>query len=82
MWDFFNGRAGVLPVLSAAGTTAAAPSIEPLCFFCSSPHRGPSKPRRSVTSHPSSGRTPLVGPSTLFTLGPPFHALVLTVDQL
>lgn len=25
---------------------------------CSSPHRGSSKPRRSVTSHPSSSRTP------------------------
>lgn len=53
----------------------------PLC--CSSPHRGPSKPRRSITSHPSSSsKTPLVGPSTPFTLRPPFHAPVLTVDQL
>lgn len=80
-------------MLPAAGANAPAPSLKPACppslllvkgaaSPCSSPHRGSSKPRRSVTSHPSSSRTHLVRPSTPFTLGPPFHALVLTVDQL
>lgn len=47
----------------------------------SSPHRGPSKPRRSVTSPPSSSQTPLVGTLHPFHSEALFHAPVLTVDQ-